>query len=224
MSYRKLYNNIITRLTPEEASLLDAVFREELKAIRRGDIEGAENRPYFYVNRNFSRLHTAELDSLNWIEEEFALHSPLNCLNYIIDNINPLNRDKTIALRFISNCFNPNSYEASLISRKIDKILKSNPQTHDAKILGILIETNYGGQTVKGLKYFEKYDTTFIRELKKLFRDYFNRIIPSEEVVTINKAILSAIKSKIRSLQRTNSIEAQEFIAALEVLKQEINN
>ena len=53
MSYRKLYNNIITRLTPEEASLLDAVFREELKAIRRGDIEGAENRLYFYVNRNF---------------------------------------------------------------------------------------------------------------------------------------------------------------------------
>ena len=224
MSYRKLYNNIITRLTPEEASLLDAVFREELKAIRRGDIEGAENRLYFYVNRNFSRLHTAELDSLNWIEDEFALHSPLNCLNYIIDNINPLNRDKTIALRFISNCFNPNSSDAALLSRKIDNILKSNPQTYDAKILGILIETNYGGQTAKGLKYFEKYDTNFIRDLKRLFRDYFNRIIPSEEVVTINKAILSAIKSKIRSLQRTNSIEGQEYIASLEVLKQEILN
>lgn len=224
MSYRKLYNNIITRLTPEEASLLDAVFREELKAIRRGDIEGAENRPYFYVNRNFSRLHTAELDSLNWIEDEFALHSPLNCLNYIIDNINPLNRDKIIALRFISNCFNGSSSDAALLSRKIDKILNSNPQTYDAKILGILIETNYGGQTVKGLKYFEKYDRNFIRELKRLFRDYFNRIIPSEEVVTINKAILSAIKSKIRSLQRTNSIEGQEYIAALEVLKQEIIN
>lgn len=224
MSYRKLYNNLINRLTPEEASLLDAVFREELKAIRRGDIEGAENRPYFYVNRNFSRLHTAELDSLNWIEDEFALHSPLNCLNYIIDNINPLNRDKIIALRFISNCFNANSSDAALLSRKIDKILKSNPQTYDAKILGILIETNYGGQTVKGLKYFEKYDTNFIRELKRLFRDYFNRIIPSEDVDTINKAILSAIKSKIRSLQRTNSIEGQEYIAALEALKQEILN
>ena len=223
MSYRKLYNNIITRLTPEEASLLDAVFREELKAIRRGDIEGAENRPYFYVNRNFSRLHTAELDSLNWIEDEFALHSPLNCLNYIIDNINPLNRDKTIALRFISNCFNSIGSEASLISRKIDNILKSNPQTYDAKILGILIETNYGGQSAKGLKYFEKYDTNFIRELKRLFRDYFNRIIPIEEVTIINKAILRAISSKIRSIQRTNSIEAQEYIEALDGLKQEIN-
>ena len=224
MSYRKLYNNIITRLTTEEASLLDAVFREELKAIRRGDIEGAENRPYFYVNRNFSRLHTAELDSLNWIEDEFALHSPLNCLNYIIDNINPLNRDKIIALRFISNCFNASSSDSALLSRKIDKILKSNPQTYDAKILGILIETNYGGQTAKGLKYFEKYDTNFVRELKRLFKDYFNRVIPFEEVVIINKAILSAIKSKIRSLQRTNSIEGQEYIAALEVLKQEIIN
>jgi hypothetical protein len=224
MSYRKLYNNLINRLTTSEAALLDAVFREELKAIRRGDIEGAENRPYFYVNRNFLRLHTAELDSLNWIEDEFALHSPLNCLNYIIDNINPLNRDKIIALRFISNCFNANSSDAALLSRKIDKILKSNPQTYDARILGILIETNYGGQTVKGLKYFEKYDTNFIRELKRLFRDYFNRIIPSEDVVTINKAILSAIKSKIRSLQRTNSIEGQEYISALEVLKQEIIN
>jgi hypothetical protein len=223
MSYRKLYNNIITRLTPEETSLLDAVFREELKAIRRGDIEGAENRPYFYVNRNFSRLHTAELDSLNWIEDEFALHSPLNCLNYIIDNINPLNRDKTIALRFISNCFNSIGSEASLISRKIDNILKSNPQTYDAKILGILIETNYGGQSAKGLKYFEKYDTNFIRELKRLFRDYFNRIIPIEEVTIINKAILRAISSKIRSIQRTNSIEAQEYIEALDGLKQEIN-
>ena len=104
-----------------------------------------------------------------------------------------------------------------------NKICK-NPQTYDAKILGILIETNYGGQTVKGLKYFEKYDRNFIRELKRLFRDYFNRIIPSEDVVTINKAILSAIKSKIRSLQRTNSIEGQEYISALEVLKQEIIN
>jgi hypothetical protein len=224
MSYRKLYNNLINRLTTSEAALLDAVFREELKAIRRGDIEGAENRPYFYVNRNFLRLHTAELDSLNWIEDEFALHSPLNCLNYIIDNINPLNRDKIIALRFISSCFNASSSDAALLSRKIDKILKSNPQTYDARILGILIETNYGGQTLKGLKYFEKYDTNFIRELKRLQRDYFNRIIPIEDVDTINKAILSAIKSKIRSLQRTNSIEGQEYIAALEVLKQEIIN
>ena len=41
MNYKKLYNNIINRLPQEEASLLDAVFREELKAIRRGDIEGA---------------------------------------------------------------------------------------------------------------------------------------------------------------------------------------
>ena len=222
MNYKKLYNNIINRLPQEEASLLDAVFREELKAIRRGDIEGAENRPYFYVNRNFSRLHTAELDSLNWIEDEFALHSPLNCLNYIIDNINPLNRDKIIALRFISSCFNPIGPEAELLSRKIDKILRSNPQMYDAKILGILIETNYGSQTVKGLKYFEKYDTNFIRELKRLFRDYFNRIIPIEEVVIINKAILRAISSKIRSVQRTNAINREEYLEALELLKQVI--
>ena len=222
MSYRKLYNNLINRLTTSEAALLDAVFREELKAIRRGDIEGAENRPYFYVNRNFLRLHTAELDSLNWIEDEFALHSPLNCLNYIIDNINPLNRDKIIALRFISNCFNASSSDAALLSRKIDKILKSNPQTYDAKILGILIETNYGGQTVKGLKYFERYDTNFIRELKRLFRDYFNRIIPIEEVDIINKAILRAISLKIRIVKRFNSIEAQDYIEALEGIKQEI--
>jgi hypothetical protein len=53
MNCRKLYNNIINILTPVEAAMLDAVFREELKAIRKGDIEGAENRPYFYVNRNF---------------------------------------------------------------------------------------------------------------------------------------------------------------------------
>ena len=223
MSYRKLYNNIINRLTPEEASLLNAVFREELKAIRRRDIEAAENRPYFYVNRNILNLHTAELDSLNWIEDEFALHSPLNCLNYIIDNINPLNKDKVIALRFISNCFNAIGSDAALLSRKIDKILKSNPQTYDAKILGKLIETNYGSQTLKGLKYYEKYDTNFIRDLKRLFRNYFNRVIPSQEVVTINNAILSAIKSKIRSVQRTNSIEGQEYIEGLDALKQEIH-
>lgn len=223
MSYRKLYNNIINRLTPEEVSLLDAVFREELKAIRRGDIEGAENRPYFYVNRNFSRLHTAELDSLNWIEEEFALHSPLNCLNYIIDNINPLNRDKTIALRFISNCFNPNGSEASLISRKIDKILKSNPQMYDAKILGVLLETNYSGGMSRGIKHFDKFDDAFIRELRILRRNYTIRN-PITDVRYINRAILGAISSKIRSFKRINSIEAQEYIAALEVLKQEINN
>ena len=101
MSYRKLYNNIINRVTPTEAALLDAVFREELKAIRRKEFEGAENRPYFYVNRNIFTLHTAELDSLNWIEDEFALQSPLNCLNFIIDNISPVNQAKIIALRFI---------------------------------------------------------------------------------------------------------------------------
>ena len=225
MSYRKLYNNIINRLTPAEAAMLDAVFREELKAIRKGDIEGAENRPYFYVNRNFLRLHTAELDCLNWIEDEFALQSPLNCLNYIIDNISPVNQDKIIALRFISNCFNPISSEAELLSRKIDKILKSNPQMYDAKILGLMIETNFGGQTAKALKYFEKYDANFISELKRLFRYYFNRIIPIEEVVIINKAILRAIISKISSVQRINSndIKKQEFLQALEELKQEIN-
>ena len=224
MSYRKLYNNVINRLTPIETALIDAVFREELKAIRKGDIEGVENRPYFYVNRNYLRLHTAELDSLNWIEDEFALQSPLNCLNFIIDNITPLNQDKIIALRFISNCFNPNFSDAALLSKKIDKILKSNPQQYDAKIIGLLIETNFGGQTAKGLKYFEKYDTNFISELKRLFRDYFNRIIPIEEVVIINKSILRAISSKIRSVQRTNSIEGQEYIEALEVLKQEIGS
>ena len=223
MSYTKLYNNIINRVTPAEAALLDAVFREELKAIRKGDIEGVENRPYFYVNRNFLRLHTAELDSLNWIEDEFALQSPLNCINYIIDNITPLNQDKIIALRFISSCFNSISSEAALISRKIDKILWSNPQMYEAKILGLMIETNFGGQTAKGLKYFEKYDPNFVNELKRLFRDYFNRIIPIEEVDNINKAILRAISSKIRSAQRTNSIEGQEYIEALDALKQEIN-
>ena len=224
MSYRKLYNNIINRVTPAEAALLDTVFREELKAIRKGDIEGAENRPYFYVNRNYLRLHTAELDSLNWIDDEFALQSPLNCLNFIIDNITPLNQDKIIALRFISNCFNPNFSDAALLSKKIDKILKSNPQQYDAKIIGLLIETNFGGQTAKGLKYFERYDPNFVSELKRLFRDYFNRIIPIEEVFIINKAILRAISSKIRSVQRTNSIEGQEYIEALEVLKQEIGS
>ena len=225
MSYRKLYNNIINRLTPIETALIDAVFREELKAIRRGDIEGAENRPYFYVNRNFLRLHTAELDSLNWIDDEFALQSPLNCLNYIIDNISPINQDKIIALRFISSFFNPNSSEAELLSRKIDKILKSNAQMYDAKILGLMIETNFGGQTTKGLKKFEKYDTNFIKELKRLFRDYFNRIIPIEEVFIINKAILRAISSKISSVQRINSndLKKQEYLQALEELKQEIN-
>jgi hypothetical protein len=222
MNYRKLYNSIINRLTSEEAALLDVVFREELKAIRRGDIEGAENRPYFYVNRNFLKLHTQNLDSLNWIDDEFALHSPLNCLNYIIDNISPLNKDKIIALRFISSCFNSNSSEAALISRKIYKILRSNPQMYEAKILGLMIETNFGGQTAKGLKYFEKYDPNFIRELKRLFRDYFNRVIPIEEVVIVNKAILRAISSKIRIVKRFNSIEAQDYIEALEGLKQEI--
>ena len=225
MSYRKLYNNIINRLTPVETALIDAVFREELKAIRRGDIEGAENRPYFYVNRNFLRLHTAELDSLNWIDDEFALQSPLNCLNYIIDNISPINQDKIIALRFISSFFNPNSSEAELLSRKIDKILKSNAQMYDAKILGLMIETNFGGQTTKGLKKFEKYDTNVIKELKRLFRDYFNRIIPIKEVFIINKAILRAINSKISSVQRINSndLKKQEYLQALEELKQEIN-
>jgi hypothetical protein len=222
MNYRKLYNNIINRLRPEEASLLDAVFREELKAIRRRDIEGAENRPYFYVNRNFLRLHTAELDSLNWIEDEFALHSPLNLLNYIIDNINPLNQDKIIALRFISNCFNPIVSEASMISRKIDKILKSNPQQYDAKILGILIETNYRLGMSRGIKYFDKYDRAFIRELRALHRNYTIRN-PIANVRYINKAILGAISSKIRSVQRTNSIDGQEYIEGLDALKQEIN-
>jgi hypothetical protein len=222
MSYRKLYNNIINRLTSEEASLLDAVFREELKAIRRRDIEGAENRPYFYVNRNILNLHTAELDSLNWIEDEFALHSPLNLLNYIIDNINPINQEKSIALRFISKCFNPIGSEASMISRKINKILKSNPQLYDARILGILIETNYGLGMSRGIKYFDKYDRAFIRELRGLYRNY-NIRNPIANVRYINKAILGAISSKIRSVQTTNSIDGQEYIECLGALKQEIN-
>ncbi|RAR73811.1 hypothetical protein [Flavobacterium aciduliphilum] len=223
MSYRKLYHNIINRLTSVETDFIDAVFREELKAIRKRDIDGAENRPYFYVNRNFLNLHTPQLDSLNWIEDEFALQSPLNCLNYIIDHISPLNQDKKIALGFISSCFHPSCSEAALISRKIDKILRSNPQMYEAKILGLMIETNFGGQTTRGLKYFEKYDTNFIKELKRLFRDYFNRVLSTEELVIINKALLRAIQSKIKSVQRINSIEAQEYIAALEDLKQEIN-
>ncbi len=92
---------------------------------------------------------------------------------------------------------------------------------HDAKILGLMIETNYSGGISIGIKHFEKYDNEFIRELRNLHRNH-NRN-PIADVRLINKAILGAISSKIRKIQRTNVIQGQEYLEALDSLKQEIN-
>ncbi len=196
---------------------------EELKRIRRNDIilDGETTpRKLSFVNRDFYDVSTEHLRALNCVKDPFALESPLQALNYLINNIIPLDEEKVLALRFLSKSFKSETGEGDLIVKKIDNIIfkKSDYTSYKAEIISELIAINYG-QTTRGIKYFEKLDK-FVLELRRIYRRY-NFRYPIEDVIKINKMLLSIINLEIR---RNSTKQNQEDKALLEELKIEIEN
>lgn len=220
-NYQVILRNILAHLKDSEKNFLMNTLEEELKRIRRNDIllEG-ENTPrkLSYVNRDFYDVSTEALRALELIKCPIALESPLQAMNWLINNIS-CDKETVLAIRFLTKCFDAETGEADVIVKHIDKIISSlDYEFYTAEILILLIEVNYGSQTTKGLKYFKSYDK-FVGDLKKIFK--INSRNPLQDVHIINKKLLSIVNAEIR---RNSTKQNQADIALLEELKIEIEN
>ena len=222
-NYQIILNNILSHLTDSEKNFLMESINEEVKRLRKNDIilEGEKQpRKLYYINRYFYDVSSENLRALDSIKDPIALESPLQALNYLINNIIPLDKEKVLALRFLSKSFKAETGDADLIVKKIDDIVFkiSENTSYTAEILSLLIEINYGSQTTRGIKHFEKSDK-FVLELRRIYRKY-NRY-PIEDVKKINRILLSIINSEIR---RNSIKQNQEYKVLLEELQIEIEN
>lgn len=222
-NYQIILKNILSPLSDSEKSFLIETINEEVKRLWKNDnlIEGEKQpRKLLYTNRDFYDVTTPKLSALDIIKDPFGLESPLQALNYLINNIIPLDEEKVLALRFLSKSFKSETGEGDLIVKKIDNIIfkKSDYTSYKAEIISELIAINYG-QTTRGIKYFEKLDK-FVLELRRIYRRY-NFRYPIEDVIKINKMLLSIINLEIR---RNSTKQNQENKALLEELKIEIEN
>lgn len=223
-NYQIILRNILKHLTDSEKNFLMESINEEIKRLRKNDIilkDEKQPRKLFYINRDFYDMSSENLRALDVIKDPFALETPLQALNYLINNIIPLDKEKVLALRFLSKSFKAETGEADLIVKKIDDIVFkiSENTSYTAEILSLLIEINYGSQTTSGIKHFEKSDK-FVLELRRIYRKY-NFRYPIEDVKKINRILLSIINSEIR---RNSIKQNQEYKALLEQLKIEIEN
>lgn len=223
-NYQIILRNILKHLTDSEKNFLMESINEEIKRLRKNDIilkDEKQPRKLFYINRDFYDLSSENLRALDVIKDPFALETPLQALNYLINNIIPLDKEKVLALRFLSKSFKAETGEADLIVKKIDDIVFkiSENTSYTAEILSFLIEINYGSQTTSGLKHFEKSDK-FVLELRRIYRKY-NFRYPIEDVKLINKQLLRIVNSEIR---RKSGRENLENKILLEDLKSEIEN
>jgi hypothetical protein len=173
--------------------------KEELKRMRQQDItlEGeTKPRPLTYINRDFFDLSSSKLGALDVIKDPIALESPLQALNYLVNNIS-LDQDTVLAIRLLTKCFDSITGEADLIVEKIEKIIfKTTEHQYNASIICQFIEINYGGQTSKGLKHFEKKEI-MIADLRRIYRKYYYQN-PIEDVNKINKQLLGIVNDELR--------------------------
>ena len=219
-NYQILLGNIVSRLSNSEKHFLFEVVKEEVKRLRKEDIilrGQSRPRPLHWVNRDFYDLSTENLRGLDVIKENLALESPLQALNYLINNISD-DVDTVLAIRFLVKCFDSKTGEADLIVEKIDYMLFkiADNSFYTAPKLALLIEINY--QSSSGLKYFKEYKL-YVLELKRIFRNY-NFRTPIEDVKLINKQLLRIVNSEIIKSTRENL----ENKILLEELKIEIKN
>jgi hypothetical protein len=221
-NYQIILRNILRHLTDSEKNFLMESINEEVKRLRKDIIPEGEKQPrrLFYINRDFYDESSENLRALDVIKDPIALESPLQSLNYLINNIIPLDKEKVLALRFLSKSFKAETGEADLIVKKIDDIIFkiSDNTSYTAEILSLLIEINYGSQTTSGIKHFEASDK-FVLELRRIYRKY-NFRYPIEDVKLINKQLLRIVNSEIRKSCRENF----ENKILLEDLKSEIEN
>lgn len=220
-NYQIMLRSITSHLKESEKRFLFEVMKEELKRLRQQDItlEGeTKPRPLTYINRDFFDLSSENLRALNVIKDPIALETPLQSLNYLIDNIS-LEQDTVLAIKLMSKCFDSSTREADLIVDKIDKIIfQTSDHTHyNASIISLLLEVQYGGQTSKGLKYFEQSDK-FLLELRRIFR-HFNFRTPIQDVYFINRRLLTIVNTEIR---RNSSRDNRDNLQLLYELKTEI--
>jgi hypothetical protein len=120
-NYQILLGNIVSRLSNSEKHFLFEVVKEEVKRLRKEDIilrGQSRPRPLHWVNRDFYDLSTENLRGLDVIKENLALESPLQALNYLINNISD-DVDTVLAIRFLVKCFDSKTGEADLIVEKI---------------------------------------------------------------------------------------------------------
>ena len=221
-NYQILLRSITSHLKESEKLYLFEVMKEELKRMRQQDItlEGeTKPRPLTYINRDFFDLSSENLRALDVIKDPIALETPLHSLNYLIDNIS-LDQDTVLAIRLMTKCFDSRTSEADLIVDKIDKIIFHTTDyiKYNASIIGLLLEVQYGGQTSKGLKYFEQSDK-FVFELRRIFRKFFRT--PIQDVYFINRRLLGIVNHESR---RNSNSGNQENMAMIEELKIEIEN
>lgn len=221
-NYQILLQSITSHLKESEKLYLFEVMKEELKRMRQQDIilKGeTKPRPMTFINRDAFDLSSSKLRALDVIKDPIALESPLQSLNYLVDNIS-LDQDIVLAIRLLTKCFDSRTGEADLIVNKIDIIFKTTDYIkYDASIIGLLLEVQYGGQTSKGLKYFEQSDK-FVFELRRIFRK-FNFRTPIQDVYFINRRLLTIVNTEIRQ----NSFkENRDNLQFLNELKTEIEN
>ena len=221
-NYQIILRNILAHLKDSEKKFLMNSLEEELKRIRRNDIVlDGENTPrkLSYVNRDFYDVSTEALRSLNLVTSPIALESPLQTLNWLINNIS-CDKETVTAIRFITKCFDAETGEADLIVEQIDKVIfKTDYELHSAEIFSLLIEVNYGSQTSKGLKYFKNYDKK-VFEMRRILRK-FNFRTPIQDVYFINQKLLTIVNTEIR---RNSSRENKDNLQLLNELKTEIEN
>jgi hypothetical protein len=220
-NYQILLQNITSQLKTSEQQFLFEVMKEELKKIRQEDIilkDETRPRPLTFINRDAFDLSSSKLRALDVIKDPIALESPLQSLNFLINNIS-LEQDTVLALRLVTKCFDSRTGEADLIVHKIHKIIFHTTDyiQYNASIIVLLIEINYGGQTSKGLKYFEHYDR-FIAEIRRIYRKY-NYQNPIANVNKINKKLLGIINDELR---RNSKKENLVNTTLLEELKAEL--
>ena len=218
-NYQILLQNITSQLKTSEQHFLFEVMKEELKKIRQEDIilKGETRpRPLTFINRDAFDLSSSKLRALDVIKDPIALESPLQSLNFLINNIS-LEQDTVLAIRLVTKCCDSRTGEADLIVDKIDKIIFHTTDyiQYNASIIVLLIEINYGGQTSKGLKYFEHYDR-FISEIRRIYRKY-NYQNPIANVNKINKKLLGIINDELRRNSKKENLVNTTLLEELKV-------
>jgi hypothetical protein len=216
-NYQIILKNILVHLKDSEKNYLMNALDEELKRIRRNDIvlEGETiPRKLFYINRDVYDVSSETLRALDVIKSPIALESPLQSLNYLINNISS-DKETVTAIRFLTKCFNAETGEADVIVEQIDKIFKSHDYEFlPAEILILLIEVNYGSPTSKGLKYFNKY-RKFVVDLTIILNKF--KRTPIQDVHLIYRKLLLIVYSEINKNSRKGNSDNLQLLNQLKI-------
>jgi hypothetical protein len=237
MSYNLLLQNITNRLSESEKNFLFECIKEEVKYLRTNDIllAGQEKpRPVFWLNRDIYKMRTENLQALEIIDDKIALESPLQALNWLINNIEPLTAQKKTAIIFLLKSFNSRNGEADAISEKIEAIIKNSHTPFNiisSDIIAFLIEVNYGSGMRTGLKHRDSnYQERIIHIIRSIFRKFNNNpidpntILISRALILVLNHEIFIIDNEIRKCVRNNRNAATQelFKTQLMELKEQI--